>query len=157
MQAAEMIAVAGAELEFVTPERTLSPEIGALNLTPYIRALQPLGVTFTLCRRLVSVEQNEGQLTAVCGSDYDDTITRHQVDQVVVENATQPHEDLYFDLKPLSSNLGEVDYDALLNGGTQSRQANPDGGFQLFRIGDAVSSRNVHAAILDALRLLKDL
>jgi 2,4-dienoyl-CoA reductase-like NADH-dependent reductase (Old Yellow Enzyme family)/thioredoxin reductase len=157
MQAAEMIAVAGAELEFVTPERTLSPEIGALNLTPYIRALQPLGVTFTLCRRLVSVEQNEGQLTAVCGSDYDDTITRHQVDQVVVENATQPHEDLYFDLKPLSSNLGEVEYDALLNGGTQSRKANPDGGFQLFRIGDAVSSRNVHAAILDALRLLKDL
>jgi hypothetical protein len=29
--------------------------------------------------------------------------------------------------------------------------------FQLFRIGDAVASRNIHAAIFDALRLVKDL
>jgi hypothetical protein len=28
-----------------------------------------------------------------------------------------------------------------------------DGGFQLFRIGDAVASRNIHAAVYDALRL----
>jgi hypothetical protein len=33
---------------------------------------------------------------------------------------------------------------------------NPDGRFRLFRIGDAVSSRNIHAAIYDALRLAKD-
>jgi len=157
MQAAEMIAAAGARLEFVTPERSLSPEIGALNLTPYIRALQPLDVKFTLCRRLISVQQTEDQLTAVCGSDYDATVTRAVVEQVVVETATQPHEDLYYELKPLSSNLGEVDYDALLSGNTQSLQTNPDGRFQLFRIGDAVSSRNTHAAILDALRLMKDL
>lgn len=157
MQTAEMIAKAGAKLEIVSPERSLSPEIGALNLTPYIRALQPLEVKFTLCRRLVSVEQAEDQLTAVCGSDYDDTVTRHPVDQVVVEVATQPHEDLYYGLKPFSSNLGEVDYTALLNGKPQALQANSEGSFQLFRIGDAVSSRNVHAAILDALRLVKNL
>jgi hypothetical protein len=30
---------------------------------------------------------------------------------------------------------------------------NPDGRYQLFRIGDAVSSRNIDAPILDALRL----
>jgi hypothetical protein len=29
--------------------------------------------------------------------------------------------------------------------------------FQLFRIGDAVSARNTHAAVYDALRLVKDL
>jgi hypothetical protein len=33
---------------------------------------------------------------------------------------------------------------------------NPDGAFQLFRIGDAVTSRNIHAAIYDAIRLVKD-
>jgi 2,4-dienoyl-CoA reductase-like NADH-dependent reductase (Old Yellow Enzyme family) len=157
MQAAEMIASAGGKLEFVTPERTLSPEIGALSLTPYLRALQPLSVSFTLCRRLISVEQSDGHLIAVCGSDYDDTVTRHPVDQVVVENATQAQEDLYYDLKPHSSNLGEVDYEALVGGRIQSRISNPVGKFQLFRIGDAVSSRNVHAAVLDALRLVKDL
>ena len=34
---------------------------------------------------------------------------------------------------------------------------NPAGAFRLFRIGDAVASRNIHAAIFDALRLAKDL
>ena len=33
---------------------------------------------------------------------------------------------------------------------------NPDGGFRLFRVGDAVASRNIHAAVYDALRLMKD-
>ena len=68
-----------------------------------------------------------------------------------------PNADLYFDLKPLSSNLGQVDHDALSNGLPQNLVANPDGRFQLFRIGDAVAARNTHAAIYDALRLLKDL
>jgi hypothetical protein len=36
--------------------------------------------------------------------------------------------------------------------------AQPQGDtFQLFRIGDAVSARNTHAAVYDALRLVKDL
>jgi hypothetical protein len=34
---------------------------------------------------------------------------------------------------------------------------NGNGTFQLFRIGDAVSARNTHAAIYDALRLVKDI
>ena len=36
-------------------------------------------------------------------------------------------------------------------------RSNPDGAFQLFRIGDAVAARNTHAAIFDALRLMKDI
>ena len=35
----------------------------------------------------------------------------------------------------------------------QSVEHNPDGRFRLYRIGDAVASRNIHAAILDAARL----
>jgi len=38
----------------------------------------------------------------------------------------------------------------------QQEVHNPEGRFRLYRIGDAVSSRNVHAAIYDALRLCKD-
>ena len=33
----------------------------------------------------------------------------------------------------------------------------PSGSFVLFRIGDAVAGRNIHAAIYDALRLMKDI
>ena len=66
-------------------------------------------------------------------------------------------DDLYFELKPLSSNGGAVDQDALINGNPQTLVRNESGDFQLFRIGDAVSARNTHAAIYDALRLMKDI
>jgi len=45
----------------------------------------------------------------------------------------------------------------LIVGKPQTVVSNPEGRFQLFRIGDAVASRNTHAAIYDALRLVKDL
>ncbi len=87
------------------------------------------------------------------GSDYTGVPLTRQVDQVVVNNGTRPLDELYFALKPLSANQGRVDYDALVAGRPQPAAG---AGFQLYRIGDAVSSRNVHAAIYDALRLLKD-
>ena len=57
---------------------------------------------------------------------------------------------LYAELVPGSANKGAVDYRALLAGQPQP-VTGP--GYQLFRIGDAVNSRNIHAAIFDALRL----
>ena len=62
----------------------------------------------------------------------------------------------YDALRPLSLNLGEVDYAALIAGRPQTVVRNPNAAFRLFRIGDAVASRNIHAAIYDALRLAKD-
>jgi hypothetical protein len=44
----------------------------------------------------------------------------------------------------------------LIAGLPQNLANNPEGTYQLFRIGDAVSARNTHAAIYDALRLVKD-
>ena len=78
-------------------------------------------------------------------------------DQVVINHGTLPLDELYFDLKPLSVNRGEVDHDALIQGDLQQVGGGPCDGFQLFRIGDAVAARNTHAAIYDALRLMKDI
>jgi hypothetical protein len=75
---------------------------------------------------------------------------------VVVEHGTLPADDLYFSLRPLSVNLGEVDYAALLAGRPQTVTRNGAGTFRLLRIGDAVASRNIHAAIYDGLRFAKD-
>ena len=52
---------------------------------------------------------------------------------------------------------GAVDHGALLGGRPQGMVLNAAGAYQLFRIGDAVASRNIHAAMFDALRLAKDL
>ncbi|TIO59573.1 MAG: N-methylproline demethylase, partial [Mesorhizobium sp.] len=72
--------------------------------------------------------------------------------QVVVEHGTAPLDDLYLALKPLSKNGGAVDYERLVSGGDIFPPRNPEGGFVLFRIGDAVASRNIHAAIYDGIR-----
>ena len=79
------------------------------------------------------------------------------MDQVVCEHGTLPNEDLYLALKPLSRNLGELDQRALIAGAPQAIASNPAGAFQLFRVGDALASRNIHTAIYDSLRLCKDL
>jgi len=157
LQAAEIAAESGAKVEIMTPDRVFAPDIMAMNLVPYMRSLQDKNVTFTVTRRLLDVEQEGNQLKATIGTDYSDLRQPAHYDQVVVNYGTLPMDDLYFDLKPHSSNSGAVDYDALINGEPQAINRNPDGKFQLFRIGDAVAARNTHAAIYDALRLMKDI
>ena len=157
LQAAEVIAASGARLEIMTPDRSFAPEVMAMNLVPYMRSLQQHDVTFTVTYRLRSVVQDAGTLLATVGSDYSDLMRERRVDQVVVNHGTLPLDELYFALKPLSVNRGVLDYPALLAGRPQAPPSAADKGFQLFRIGDAVSARNTHAAIYDALRLLKDL
>lgn len=157
LQAAEIIAAAGSRLEVMTPDRCFAPEVMGMNLVPYLRTLQKLDVTFTVTFRLQRVSSDGGRLLAAIASDYGGVRKERRIDQVVVNHGTLPNEELYWALKPLSTNLGEVDYGRLIAGLPQTSCPNPQGRFQLFRVGDAVSARNVHAAIYDALRLVKDL
>ena len=157
LQAAEIAAAAGSNVEIMTPDRTFAPDIMAMNLVPYMRTLQDKNVSFTVTRRLLGVERKGNKLLATIGTDYSDHTQTAEYDQVIVNYGTMPLDDLYLDLKALSSNGGAVDYDALVSGEVQNMARNANGQFQLFRIGDAVSARNTHAAIYDALRLAKDL
>jgi N-methyl-L-proline demethylase len=157
LQAAEFIAKAGGKVEIMTPDRSFAPEVMAMNLTPYMRSLQKLEATFTVTYRLEAVEKSGNELLAHIGSDYGGVTRTRTFDQIVVNNGTIPLDDLYFELKPLSSNHGEIAQDALISGAPQAVVRNPDGTFLLFRIGDAVAARNTHAAIYDALRLAKDI
>ncbi len=157
LMAAEVAANAGAQVEVMTPDRTFAPEIMGMNLVPYMRALQDKDVTFTVARRLLDVQRDGNRLRAVIGTDYSAHRLEKTYDQVVVNYGTLPLDDLYFALKPLSANGGAVDYDALIEGRPQAMRPNPGGAFVLYRIGDAVSARNTHAAIHDALRLMKDI
>lgn len=157
LMAAEVAAEAGAQVEVMTPDRVFAPDIMAMNLVPYMRSLQPKGVRFTVAERLKDVAREGNRLRAVIGTDYSELTREESYDQVVVNYGTLPLDELYFELKPLSKNLGAVDYEALIGGQRQGERRNPDGAFELYRIGDAVSARNTHAAIYDALRLVKDM
>ena len=157
LQAAEAALGTGAKIEIMTPDRSFAPEVMAMNLSRYMKALQHDNVRFTIAQRLVGLDRAGNRLRATLGTDYSDRVTHAEYDQVVVNYGTMPLDDLYFDLKPLSRNEGAVDHAALIDGRPQSLATNPEAAFQLFRIGDAVSSRNTHAAIYDALRLVKDI
>ncbi len=158
LQAAEVVAEAGGHVEVMTPDRTFAPDIMSMNLSPYMRALQKHDVRFTVTYRLMAARRDGNMLTAVIGTDYSAHREERQFDQIVVNHGTQPLDEIYFALKPHSANKGVVDYDALIDGRPQPEtQPHTGDGFRLFRIGDAVSARNTHAAIYDALRLMKDI
>lgn len=154
MTAAEFIVDAGGELEVVGPTRTLAADIGATTYPAYFKALKKANAVVTMNLRIERLERRGNKIAAIFLDDYTKEYSEKIVDQVVVENGVTPLEDLYFALKPLSKNLGEVDYKALVAIQPQQTTRNPDGGFQLFRIGDAVASRNIHAAIYDGHRFM---
>ncbi len=156
LQAAQTLSEAGARVEIMTPDRSFAPEVMAMNLVPYMRALQDKDVTFTVTYRLTGVARDGNQIKATIDSDYMTLGKTAHYDQVVVNHGTQPLADLYFALKPQSQNLGAVDYDALIGNQAQALGGGPVG-FQLFRIGDAVEARNIHAAIYDGLRLVNQI
>jgi len=158
MAASEALVDAGSNLELVTPERYFAPDIGGLNLVHYMAKLHEASTRITTMTRVRAIAREGNRLRAILWSPYTEADCGERlVDQVVVEQATRPLDELYFELKPQSLNRGEVDYEALIAGQPQTIVRNPDGAFRLYRIGDAVAARNIHAAIYDALRLVKDM
>jgi len=157
MSAAERISDSGSRLEIVSPERFFAAEMGGLNLVPYMRNFTTRGVRITTMTRVRALSRHGNKIKAVLFSPYTNANCGERlVDQVVVENGTSPLDDLYFALKDHAVNHGEVDHGAMIDGRRQAIARNPAGRFQLFRVGDAVASRNIHAAIYEALRLAKD-
>jgi len=84
-------------------------------------------------------------------NEYSGAEVERHVDHVVVEHGTLPNDDLYRALVTHSGNGGAVDHEALL--AVRPQPPDPAGRFLLYRVGDAVASRNIHAAVYDALRL----
>ena len=153
----DYLASRGSSVELATPDRLTAQEVGATNYPAYLASFYAKGVTLTPDRRLRSVERDGNRLRAVLRNEYTDEEETRLVDQVVVEHGTLPAAELFHELAPLARNEGELDLEALIAGRPQAVASNPDGGFMLFRVGDAVASRNIHAAIYDSLRLCKEL
>ncbi|MFT4149766.1 MAG: NADH:flavin oxidoreductase [Paracoccaceae bacterium] len=154
MTVAEYVAERAEEMELVTPDRILAPEIGSTSYPGYVRALSANDVKVTMNLRIDRLERRGNRIAAIFQDEFANKERVKEADQVVVEYGTTPMDELYFALKDRSSNRGEVDMKAMVAGRAQSLVAQPEGAYQLFRIGDAVASRNIHAAILDAYRLM---
>jgi len=152
---AEVLATRGCLVEIATEDRMVGEEIGPTNQPVHLRELYKLGVVMSPNLELIEIYPERNKLVAALRNTMTDAEEERLVDHIVIENGTKPVDGLYRDLKAGSVNKGEVDLAALVAGRPQPW---PEGqGYALYRLGDAVAGRNIHAAIYDALRLCKDL
>ena len=154
MTIAEYVAERAEAMELVTPDRVLAPEIGSTSYPAYMRALNASEAKVTMNLRIERLERRGNRIAAVLHDEYAGLERVKEADQLVVEYGTLPLDEVYFELKDGSRNRGEVDDKAFISGRAQGFVRNAAGSYQLFRIGDAVASRNIHAAILDVYRLM---
>ncbi len=141
-------------LEVVTPDRHVGFDLATPPGPAYLRMLYGHGVLLTPDHRLVAVEHSGDVLRATLRNGYTRAEVVREVDSVVVEHGVVPDGSLFEELRDGSANEGVVDLDALLDGGPQPAPAD---GYALFRVGDAVASRDVASAIYEARRLLQSL
>ena len=113
--------------------------------------LAKVGITPRFDHRLVRVQPHGNQLAAEFDSEMTGEVITLIADQVVVENGTIPVSENFAALREHAANQGVTDWDALVGG--EPQPPIPTGEFALHRIGDALASRNLAAAMFDALRL----
>jgi 2,4-dienoyl-CoA reductase-like NADH-dependent reductase (Old Yellow Enzyme family) len=146
-------------IEIVTPDRHVAYDLAATTGPAYLEMLYRAGVTMTPDHRLVRVESDEyGRKVAVLRNEYTRLESKRAVDSVIVEHGVVPNDDLYRGLRAASGNDGVTDLDSFADGLAQPSlaTATPERP-SVFRIGDAVSSRDIAAAVYDARRLCQNL
>ncbi len=153
---ADYLAGRGTLVEVVTPDMSVGEDLGGTVRPVYNKRLLEQEVIFTPNFALRDIYKEDGKLVAVLRNEYTGQEEERVVDQVIVENGVIPDETLYYQLKDGSRNHGQVDLEALFAARPQP-EPEFDGDYLLYRVGDCVSARDIHAAIYDSLRLCKDL
>ncbi|MCX7382756.1 MAG: NAD-binding protein, partial [Alphaproteobacteria bacterium] len=150
VSAALHLAERGHAVQFVALDDNIGLEMEYNARVVYRKRFAENGVKVTLDQALVSVRRAGNGLEAVFKHELTGTLSTMTAQQVIIERGTVPVCEVYDTLREGSANGGTTDIDALLAAQPQPRSP---GGYELHRIGDAVTSRNVHSAIYDALRL----
>jgi 2,4-dienoyl-CoA reductase-like NADH-dependent reductase (Old Yellow Enzyme family)/thioredoxin reductase len=152
---ADFLAGRGALVEIVSPDMSIGEDLGGTVRPVYNKRLLEKEVIFTPNFALHQIYREDDKLVAVLRNEYTGQEEERVVDQIIVENGVTPDETLYYELKAGSRNHGQVDLEALYAARPQP-EPEFDGDYLLYRVGDCVSARDIHAAIYDSLRLCKD-
>ncbi|WP_372424145.1 oxidoreductase [Salinarimonas chemoclinalis] len=150
-------AQAGARVIFVTPDEMPLQDLGPTTRAVALRALFRLGVTFVPNRALVGVESRGNGLGVRLANTLTGEPDLIEADWLVIENGTTPVDEIWQALVPHASNGGVLGLDRIGEDRFDFPVTNPSGRFVLARIGDAVASRNMHAAMLEGMRVAMSL
>ncbi|MEM7257644.1 MAG: NADH:flavin oxidoreductase [Pseudomonadota bacterium] len=147
---AQFIAAGNSRVSYFTIDDMPAAELGYAERPVHRKKMYELGVPMHTDFVLQSVTPEGNRLRVELRNDLTDDIDSRITDQVVVEQGTYPLDEVFNHLRAMSVNDGHTDVDKLLKCEPQTDHAN---GFELHRVGDAVSSRSLHAALLDAFRI----
>ena len=153
LSCAEQLAIEGATVTLATIDDQIGAELGYAERPVHRKQLYQLNIDTRLDLMLLSVRREGEHLCAIFRNDLTDEIVELETDQIVVERGTFPVDEVYQALRENSVNKGVTDIEALLKVEAQPYPIINESDYQLYRIGDAVSSRSLHAAILDAFRI----
>ncbi len=143
----------GAAISYVTMDEVLAQEVEYSTRAVYRKQFKQAGIGITFDHRLVAVTRgSNNRLRALFHHELTDEPLEIEAAAVVVDHGTAPLDEVFQALVEGSRNAGMTDNTALIAAKRQPYDA-AGSGYELYRIGDAVASRNVHAAMFEAFRL----
>ena len=153
MSCAERAARADKKVSLIALDGSLGEEMTYSERNSWKQLQYELDIPVLHDLQLISVQRSGNRLEATFVNEVTGQSVAKTADQIVVERGTLPADELYQDLRSASKNDGVTDIDCLLAGKPQPTGENSQSTFEMHRIGDAVTSRNIYSAILDATRL----
>jgi len=122
-----------------------------LEMSPFMKRFYERGVVMRPDHEVLAAHRKGNQVEVTFRNMHTAATTKEIYDHIVVEAGTLPNDESFYALKEDALNHGVVDLDAMAEGAPQPQH---DGdGYHLYRIGDVVGSRDIHCAMLDALRI----
>ena len=151
MAAADHLAAGGVSVTLNTQDATIGMEAMRLEISPFMKRFYQHGVAIQTDQELVSAESADNKIEATFRNMHTGALSLQLFDHVVVEAGTLPNDELFYDLAEAAANRGVTDLDAMRDG--RAQPVTEEDGYRLYRIGDVAGSRDIHCAILDALRI----
>jgi 2,4-dienoyl-CoA reductase-like NADH-dependent reductase (Old Yellow Enzyme family) len=155
VNAASTLVERGASVTYATPDPSAGIETSGIERPLAMRELYAHGVKIAPDLRLAGVARANNRLVVTLENVFTEARETRETDRLVIEHGTVPSDQLYQDLQPSSRNGGAFDLRKFADGEPLPETDMAGEGYALFRIGDAVVSRDIHAAILEALRLCR--
>lgn len=153
LTAADACHAAGAKVRFVSVDEMLVEEQAYAERVIWRRWAREKRLVVHFEEMLIGVRADGNGLVATLRNELTGETSEMRAAQVIWDYGTRPADEVFHALAPEAANGGVTHLGALSEGRAQPLTGQ---GYELHRIGDAVSSRNVHAAVQDALRLCQN-
>jgi len=148
---ADHLSAKGHQVTLATIDANSSTEMGYPDRIVFHKRLAAQGVTTLAYLKLGEIRKEGNRLRATLTHELTSQTQEIITDQIILEAGTDPLAEVFFELADGAANKGISDVDAMASWAPQP-EVGPQG-YILHRVGDAVTSRSIHAALLEAYRL----